>query len=219
VRHVEEKSLAARVYEIVQAARSGEIDPLELRLTDSYRELKELAARIDSRLDIDEMLNEVLGAKVDRVQELARVLASPEVYVARLKEKSMRDIARLLVQKQPVVIGHLERPSLNESLDRIVQFIDALTREAPQDKVPKMSGLPNGFTLETEDTVFMEDLEKFLARIPQDGKSIFDEIIESTEFDVFLKHFLYVIILVSQGRLLYNPATRELRRPLVPEAT
>ena len=216
---MEEKSLAARVYEIVQAARSGEIDPLELRLTDSYRELKELAARIDGRLDIDEMLNEVLGAKVDRVQELARVLASPEVYVARLKEKSMRDIARLLVQKQPVVIGHLERPSLNESLDRIVQFIDAMTREAPQDQVPKMSGLPNGFTLDTEDTVFMEDLEKFLARIPQDGKAIFDEIIESPEFEIFLKHFLYVIILVSQGRLLYNPATRELRRPLVPEAT
>ncbi len=214
-----EKSLAARVYEIVQAARSGEIDPLELRLTDSYRELKELAARIDCRLDIDEMLNEVLGAKVNRVQELARVLASPEIYVARLKEKSMREIARLLVQRQPVVIGHLERSSLNESLDRIVQFIDAMTREAPQDLVPKMSGLPNGFTLETEDTVFMEDLEKFLTRIPQDGKAIFDDIIESAELDIFLKHFLYVIILVSQGRLLYNPATRQLQRPLFPEAT
>jgi len=216
---VDEKSLAARVYEIVQAARSGEIDPLELRLTESYRELKELVARIDSRIDIDEMLNEVLGAKVNRVQELARVLASPEVYVARLKEKSMRDIARLLTQRQPVVIGHLERLSLNESLDRIVQFIDAMAREAPQDQVPKMSGLPHGFALETEDTVFMEDLEKFLRRIPQDGKVIFDEIIESAEFDIFLKHFLYVILLVSQGRLLYNPATRQLRRSLVPEAT
>lgn len=219
MKEVEEKSLAIRVHEIVQAARSGVIDPLELHLTGSYRELKELAAKIDSRIDIDEMLNEVLGVKVNRVQELARVLASPEVYVARLKEKSMRDLARLLVQRQPVVIGHLERSSLNESLDRIVQFIDAMTREAPEDQVPKMSGLPHGFTLETEDSVFIEDLEKFLATIPHEGKAIFDNIVESAEFDIFLKHFLYVIILVSQGRLLFNPVTRQLWKPLVPEAT
>ena len=84
----ENQSLAEKVYEIVQSARSGEIDPLEIRLTEPYRELQELVEKLDSRLDIDEMLNEVLGAKVNRVQELARVLASPEVYVARLKGKS-----------------------------------------------------------------------------------------------------------------------------------
>jgi len=207
------------VHEIVQAARSGEIDPLELRLSDSYRELKELVAKIDARLDIDEMLNEVLGVKVNRVQELARVLASPEVYVARLKEKSTRDLAKLLSQRQPVVISHLERASLNGSLERIVQFIDAMSREPPEDQVPKMTGLPNGFTIETEDAVFIEDLERFLATIPLEGKVIFDNIIEADELDLFLKHFLYIIILVSSGRLLYNPVTRQLWKPLVPEAT
>jgi hypothetical protein len=215
----EENGLVMRVFEIVQAARSGKIDPLELRLSDSYRELKELVAKVDSRLDIDEMLNEVLSAKVNRVQELARVLASPEVYVARLKEKSIRDLAKLLTQKQPVVISHLERSSLNDSLERIMQLIDAISREPPVDQVPKMTGLPNGFVLETEDAVFIEDLEKFLATIPLDGKVIFDDVVETDKFDVFLKQFLYVIILVSKGRLLYNPVTRQLWKPLFPEAT
>jgi len=215
----EKMALAQRVFEIVQAARSGEIDPLELRLSESYRELKELVAKIDNRLDIDEMLNEVLGVKVNRVQELARVLASPEIYVARLKEKSTRDLAKLLTQKQPVVINHLERTSLSGSLERIIQLIDAMSREPPDDQVPKMTGLPNGYAFETEDAVFIEDLENFLATIPLDGKVVFDTIIETDDLDLLLKHFLYVIILVSSGRLLYNPTTRQLWRPLIPEAT
>jgi hypothetical protein len=215
----EKNSLAVRVYQIVQAARSGDIDPLELQLSEPYRELKELVAKIDSRLDIDEMLNEILGVKVNRIQELARVLASPEVYVARLKGKSTRELAKFLTRRQPVVISHLERASLNGSLERIVQFIDAMSREPPLDQVPKITGLPSDFTLETEDAVFIEDLERFLAMIPLDGKVLFDNIVEADEFDRFLKHFLYIIILVSRGRLLYNPVTRELWRPLIPEAT
>lgn len=215
----EKTTLAERVFEIVQAARSGEIDPLELRLSESYRQLKELVAKIDNRLDIDEMLNEVLGVKVNRFQELARVLASPEIYVARLKEKSTRDLAKLLTQKQPVVISHLERASLSGSLERIIQLIDAMSREPPDDQVPMMTGLPNGYAFETEDAVFIEDLENFLATIPLDGKVVFDAIIETDDLDLFLKHFLYVIILVSSGRLLYNPTTRQLWKPIIPEAT
>ena len=215
----ENQSLAEKVYEIVQAARSGEVDPLEIRLTESYRELQELAEKLDSRIDIDEMLNEVLSAKVNRVQELARVLASPEVYVARLKGKSTKQLARLLVQKQPITIGHLEHASLGGSLARVVQLIEALSKEPPEDKIPEMTPLPNGFTLDTEDSVFMEDLDRFLKTIPLDDKVIFDDIVENEEFDIFLKNFLYVIILVSRGRLLYNPVTRELWRPQVPDAT
>ncbi|TFG97955.1 hypothetical protein E4H12_07385 [Candidatus Thorarchaeota archaeon] len=215
----ENPSLAEKVYQIVQAARSGDIDPLEIRLTESYRELQELAEKLDSRIDIDEMLNEVLSAKVNRVQELARVLASPEVYVARLKGKSTKQLAQLLVQKQPVVIGHLEHETLGGSLARVVQLIEALSKEHPEDKVPEMTPLPTGFALNTEDSIFMEDLDKFLSNIPHDGKVIFDDIVEDVEFDVFLKHFLYVIILVSRGRLNYNSVTREIWRPQVPDAT
>ena len=215
----ENQSLAERVYKIVQAARSGDIDPLEIRLTEPYRELQELADKLDSRIDLDEMLNEVLGAKVNRVQELARVLASPEIYVARLKGKSTKNLAKLLVQRQPVVIGHLEHASLGGSLARVMQLIEALSKEPLEDKIPEMTPLPNGFALETQDSFFMEDLENYLINIPLEGKVIFDNIVENDEFDIFLKHFLYVIILVSRGRLAYNPVTREIWRPQVPDAT
>ena len=215
----ENPSLAEKVYQIVQAARSGDIDPLEIRLTESYKELQELAEKLDSRIDIDEMLNEVLSAKVNRIQELARVLASPEVYVARLKGKSIKQLAQLLVQKQPVVIGHLEHESLGGSLARVMQLIEALSKEHPEDKIPEMTPLPIGFALNTEDSVFMEDLDKFLNKIPHEGKVIFDDIVEDDEFDVFLKHFLYVIILVSRGRLHYNSVSREIWKPQVLDAT
>ena len=215
----ENLTLAEKVYQIVQTARSGNIDPLEIKLLDSYKELQALVEKLDSRIDIDEMLNEILSSKVNRVQELARVLASPEVYVARLKGKSTKQLARLLVERQPVVIGHLEHESLGGSLERVVQLIEALSKEPPEDKIPEMTPLPKDFALDTEDSVFLEDLERFLNTIPEKGKVVFDIIVENEEFDIFLKHFLYVIILVSKGRLQYNPITREIWRPQVPDAT
>ncbi|MFW9976272.1 MAG: hypothetical protein ACFFDQ_13455 [Candidatus Thorarchaeota archaeon] len=211
------ESLAKSVLDMVHAVREGEIDPLELRLTQAYRDLQELAAEIDSRIDIDEMLNEILSSKVTRIQELARVLASPEVYVSRLKEVSMRDLARLLSQKQPVVIGHLEQESLGDSLHRVVMLIDAMSRQPVEDPIPELSSLPNGFVLRTEDSVFLEDLEEFLATIPNGDKTRFDDIVMNDEFDTFLKHFLYVVILVSKGRLHYDPKTREIWKPSVSE--
>ena len=210
----ERDSLAEQVFKMVQAVRSGEIDPLEVRLTDSYKELQELAAKIDSRIDIDEMLNEVLSTKVKRVQELARVLAAPEIYVNRLKGMSTREIARLLTPCQPVTIGQLEHTTLGQSLERIVQLIDAMQREPPKDPIPSVTELPNGYALDTEDAVFLEDLERFLNTFGN-GRVKFDDIVKSEEFDVFLKQFLYVVILVSKGQLNYDPESREIWRPSV----
>ncbi|MFW9868347.1 MAG: hypothetical protein ACFFEL_01860 [Candidatus Thorarchaeota archaeon] len=208
----ENGSLAMRVFEMIQAARSGDIDPLELRLTEAYKELQELAAKIDSRIDIDEMLNEILSSKVNRVQELARVLAAPEIYVNKLKGRSSRELAKLLSPKQPVVIGHIEHSSLGTALERVVQIIDALSREPVEETIPKITDLPNGYALETEESVFLEDLEKFLQTI-NNGRITFDELVMSNEFDIFLKQFLYVVILVSKGQLNYDPETREVWKP------
>ena len=188
----ENESLAESVFSMVQAVRTGEIDPLELRLTQAYKDLQELAAKIDSRIDIDEMLNEILSTKVNRVQELARILAAPEIYVSRLKELSTRNLAKLMTLKQPVAIGHLEQDSLGGSLNRVVALIDAMSREPPEDPIPKVTTLPNGFAFDTEDSVFLEDLDRFLATIPEDKKTKFDDRVMDDEFDVFLKHFLYV---------------------------
>ena len=211
----ENESLAKSVFSMVQAVRAGEIDPLELRLTQAYKDLQELAAKIDSRIDIDEMLNEILSTKVNRVQELARILAAPEIYVSRLKELSMRDLAKLVTMKQPVVIGHLQQDSLGDALNRVVALIDAMSREPTEDLIPKITSLPDGFTLDTEDAVFLEDLERFFATIQNGDKTKFEDLVMNDEFDLFLKHFLYVVILVSRGQLRYNPETREVWRPSV----
>ncbi|MFW9768439.1 MAG: hypothetical protein ACFFF9_03585 [Candidatus Thorarchaeota archaeon] len=204
--------LAEQVFKMVQAVRSGDIDPLEIRLTQPYKELQELVAKIDSRIDIDEMLNEVLGTKVNRVQELARVLAAPEIYVNRLKGKSTRELASLLTPLQPLILTQLEHDALGESLERIVNLIDAMSQEPQDDPIPKVAELPNGYALDTEDSVFLADLERFL-RTLGNGRVLFDDIVKSDEFDVFLKQFLYVVILVSRGQLNYDPETREIWRP------
>jgi hypothetical protein len=208
-------SLAKGVFDMVQAVRAGEIDPLELRLTQAYRDLQLLSERIDKRIDIDEMLNEILSAKVDRVQELARILAAPEVYVSRIKEVPVRHLSKMVTSKQPVLIGHLEHESLVNALNRVVTLIDAMAREPPEDSVPQITSLPNGYTLETEDSVFLDDLERFLATIPEGSKMKFNDLVMHDEFESFLKNFLYVVILVSKGRLQYNPETREVWRPSV----
>jgi hypothetical protein len=213
----ENESLAKSVFTMVQAVRAGEIDPLELRLTEAYKNLQELAARIDSRIDIDEMLNEILSSKVTRIQELARILAAPEVYVSQLRELSMRDLARLVALRQPLVIGHLEQGSLGDALHRIVTLIEAMSKEPIEEPAPLISSLPNGFAIETEDSVFLEDLEEFLATIPEDRKVKFDDLIRNDEFELFLKHFLFVVILVSKGRLHYDPETREIWKSSVSE--
>ena len=213
----EYESLAKGVFDMVQAVRAGKIDPLELRLTQAYRSLQDLTAKIDKRIDIDEMLNEILSTKVDRVQELARILAAPEVYVSKIRKLSMRELASLLTHQQPVVIQHLGAESLGNALNRVVTLIDAMSREPPDDPVPKTTTLPNGYTLETEDSVFLEDLERFLKAIPEEGKTKFDDLVMHEEFEIFLKHFLYIVILVSKGRLHYDSKTREVWKPLVSE--
>ena len=194
----EKASLAERVFELVQAIRSSQIDPLELRLTDSYRELQELVADVDNRIDIDEMLNEVLGVKVTKVQELARVLASPEIYIAKLRGKSAKSLAKLLKVKQPVIINRFEQGALSSSLDRIIQLIDSMSKEYPEEVAPKTSDLPNGFALQTEDAVFLEDLERFIETEAIQIRCVFD-----FTFEIFLQaiaHFLKLAAFLVQLR-------------------
>lgn len=201
--------LAERVLEMADAIRSGEVDPLEFRLTEAYRDLKDMAASIDSRLDIDEMLNEILGVKVNRVQELARILAAPELYVEKIKSMPTRSLAKMIVWHQPITFQVLEREDMNESLTRVVNLMDAMAREKPEDIVPEMRGLPNGFALETQDALFQEDIQRFLDTIPANKRMTLGELIASKDEDELLKNFLYAIVLISQGKLQYDSITKE----------
>jgi hypothetical protein len=206
------KALAENILRIAESVRSGKVDPLEIKLTPEYKKLQKITAKVGKRLDIDEMLNEVLGAKVNKVQELARVLASPELYVAKLKTLSARELARLIVYHHPVGIAHLDHSALDRSSIRIRRFIDKLGMEPPEEKIPTIAPLPNGYTFPTEDAILLEDAQEFGAGIPVGEKIPVDDIMLNEDFEEFLRRFLYLVILISRGTLLYDIEDRTVLR-------
>jgi hypothetical protein len=206
------KTFAENILRIAESVRSGKVDPLEIKLTPEYQKLQKITAAVGSRLDIDEMLNEVLSAKVSKVQELARVLASPELYVAKLKTLSARELAGMIAYHHPLGITHLDHSTLNRSSVRIKEFIDKLGMEPPEDKIPAIAPLPNGYTFPSEDAILMEDAQEFGAGIPLGKKIPVDDIILNEDFEEFLRRFLYLVILISKGTLQYNLEDRTVMR-------
>jgi len=204
--------LNQRVAEMAHAIRSGELDPLELHLTQAYKELQQLAARIDSRLDIDEMLNDILGTKVTRVQELARILAAPELYVSRLESLGPMRLARLIRYRQPVIMASIQPAGLNRSLDRILRGIDLHSRQKPVTPPPVSVGVPEGFVFATEDSIFREELDRFAHTRPKNRETRIDDLLATKDFDQFLKRFLFIVMLISRGIVSYDPLKRVLIR-------
>ncbi len=202
------KDLAERVLKIIESIDSKDKDPLEFRLSKTYQELRDLTADVDSRIDIDVMLNEVLSAKVSRIQELARVLAAPELYVSRLEGLNLRQLGKLMCYRHPVKLTRLEHSELAQSMERITQLHEAMTKERAADQIPEMSGLPDDYVFATEDAIFLEDLEAFAEEIPPNEPILIDTLIIDEEFDVFLKRFLFVVVLISRGILTYDKETR-----------
>ena len=209
------KTFAENILGIAESVRLGKVDPLEIKLTPEYRRLQKLTAKIATRLDIDEMLNEVLGAKVNKVQELARVLASPELYVGKIRTLSARELAGLIVYHHPLAIAHLDHSALDRSSIRIRQFIDKLGMEPPEEKVPIIAPLPNGYTFQSEDAILLEDAQEFGEGIPVGEKIPVDDIILNEDFEEFLRRFLYLVILISKGTLQYNIGDRTVVRETV----
>ncbi|MFX0044238.1 MAG: hypothetical protein ACFE8Z_00175 [Candidatus Hermodarchaeota archaeon] len=201
-----------RVLRLAESIRSGQTDPLEVKLTPEYKELQKMAADIGKRLDIDEMLNEILGVKVSRVQELAKVLAAPELYVNRLKTIGARELAGMIAYHHPLRVSHLEPDPLERAFDRVKRLIDAMAMEPPTEKVPKMSQLPNGYTFQAEDAVLLEDAERFLSTLRTDKSVSLDEIVVSDNLEEALRRFLYVVILIASGLIEYDTETRTVIR-------
>ncbi len=201
-----------RVLRLAESIRSGHTDPLEVKLTPEYRELQKMAADIGKRLDIDEMLNEILGVKVSRVQELAKVLAAPDLYVNRLKTIGARELAGLIVFHRPLVVSHLEPDPLERAFDRVRRLVDAMAVEPPPERVPKISQLPNGYRFQAEDAVLLEDAERFLSTLRTDKSVSLDEIVVSDNLEESLRRFLYVVILIASGLIEYDKELRTVIR-------
>lgn len=202
------EDLTKRILKIVESIQSKDKDPLDFRLSEAYQELRTITADVDSRIDIDVMLNEILGAKVSRIQELARVLAAPELYVSRIEGMNLRDLGKLMCYRHPVRLSRLGHQELTQSMERMTQLHEAMTKEKPEDLIPKMSGVPDDFIFESEDSIYLEDLEKFALEIPMNEPIQIETLVMDEDFDVFLKHFLFVVVLVSRGILTYDNETR-----------
>ncbi|TXT55944.1 MAG: hypothetical protein BAJATHORv1_30327 [Candidatus Thorarchaeota archaeon] len=205
------KKLAKQVMELAESVRSRKIDPLDVKLQETYRELQEIIADVDGRITVDELLNEVLSSKVTRIQDLAKVLGAPELYITRLSELKPMEIAKLIVYKNPVVVTTLPFDAMERADDRIQQMIDKTSREPEPDDIPEMTGVPEDYLFTSQDSVFLADLKKYLKSIPKKAISI-DELLETEDFDEFLKRFLYIVILVSRGDLVFDKETQTVWR-------
>lgn len=204
--------LLKRVKSLIEEIEKSDTDPLTLMLAKEYKELQELEERIETRLDIDEMLNEVLEVKVTKVQELARLLTSPELYVSKLKSMDARALSKLIEYKHPLILERIHLRDLVESLDRVTHHIDALHRRPPEEKIPTITQVPDDYEFESEDAVFLEDLRKFVKGIKTRKKIPLEEVVTADDFEVSLLRFLYTVILISKGVLQYYPETSEIER-------
>ncbi len=204
--------LLTKVQKLVDSVDKGKLDPLDVALSEAYQDLRELSAEVDSRIDIDEMLNDILGSKITRVQELARILAAPELYVNRLKEINPRKLGQLIVYKHPIKMTRLTHSTLTKSLDRVIQHLDSLSKDLDEEQIPEMSGLPEDFKFKSEDSVFLADLAKYLKSIPRKKRIPISDLLDTKDFDVFLKRFLYIVVLISRGELEYFEGTKEIQK-------
>jgi hypothetical protein len=206
------EELTRQVADIADSIRSGKTDPLSIRLTEPYQRLQQLAAKIDRRLDIDEMLNDALGSKVTRVQEMARVLGTPELYVDKLRSMSTKRLASLLRHAQAVKQTHVSLDSLDRSMERIMRMIDLHSQRLPDDVPPTMSGIPSDFVFASESSIFLEELSRFVASM-QVGRAVrIDDLLTVEDLEEFLRRFLFVIVLISKGMVSYDARDRTVTR-------
>lgn len=206
------EEISKRVFALSKRVQQGDLNPLEVRLTEEYQTLRRLVADVDDRLDIDEMLNALLDQKVTKIQELARVLATPDFYVEYLKSVPIRRLAKLMIYRSPLVIARLDYDKMNASLTRVISIIDSLSKEHPKDPVPEVSEAPPDFRIESENAIFMEEMREFESTIPKGVRMPLSTVIQSDDEEVHLRRFLYVLFLISMGDLKYFKDTQEIMR-------
>ncbi|MHA1961262.1 MAG: hypothetical protein ACW99U_13645 [Candidatus Thorarchaeota archaeon] len=202
--------LSRRVFDIVRKISLGELNPLDVKLTPAYRELKIAAGQVHTKIEVDEMLNGILSAKVSRVQELVRVLGAPDLYVESLRRTSSRKLSGMIRYRQPLVLKGLNPKSMDDSLSRMLRFIDAISKERPEDQVPSMSFSARDIILRSEDLAFSKEMEDFTRSIPVGKRIPLVKLLTTDDKELRLRRFLYVILMISDGTAVYDPTAREI---------
>jgi len=192
------------VRKLFSQIETGKQDPLAINLKKSYINLRELEATVARKIAVDGTLNTLLENKTSRIQELARILASPEVYVNKVRMLKPMDLAKLISYRQPVTYSHLDVSHMQESFSRIQDMMAARKESMlKEEQVPSITE-PEDKTMEMENSVTLEDLNQFLKRIPENQQIGLEELLASPSKDEFLRRFLYVVLLISRGRLEYD---------------
>jgi hypothetical protein len=204
--------LGREVLTILETVRIGDVDPLDYQLVNAYRKLQELIIETEDKLRIDEMLNEVLGSKILRIQELARILTSPELYVEKLKLFRTKKLAKLATYRKPVILRHFNYDSLSRSFQKVTSLIDSLHKSIPEEQIPETSTLSPDFVFQSEDPLLIENLKRFVSTLPKRKSVRIEQILDCLEFEEFLRRFLYVILVIDKGMVEYDSQARELRR-------
>ncbi|UCE09716.1 MAG: hypothetical protein JSW61_12195 [Candidatus Thorarchaeota archaeon] len=204
--------LSRRIFNIARRIEQGELNPLDVKLTPAFRELKIAAGQVHTKIEVDELLNGILSAKVNRVQELVRVIGAPERYVEKLSQTSSRKLSKMIRYRQPLVLKGLSQKSLDDSLARMLSFIDAISREGPEDQIPSISFSARDIILRSEDVAFSKEMEDFITSIPVDKKIPLVKILTTDSKELRLRRFLYVILMVSDGTAIYDPQAKDIVR-------
>ncbi len=192
------------VRRLLREVEAGEKDPLAIKLVESYRNLRGVDAGVDRRIDVDGTLNTLLENKTTRIQELARILASPEVYVNRIRGMKPMSIAKLISYRQPMTISHLNVSGMHKSFSRILGMMESREKSMLEEENPPSTAQPQNEVMEIEDSITLEDLNRFLKYVPENQAISLKELLASPNMDEFLRRFLCVVLLISRGLLKYD---------------
>ncbi|RDE12762.1 MAG: hypothetical protein C4K47_07280 [Candidatus Thorarchaeota archaeon] len=143
---------------------------------------------------------------------MARVVATPELYVDKLRLLSAKKLATLFRSSQPVRQMHISPDSLDKSMERIMKMIDLHSQRPPDEIPPMMSGVPDDFVFASESSIFIEELNRFVTTVPVGRALRIDELLAVEDLEEFLRRFLFLIVLISKGMLSYDPKTRTVTR-------
>lgn len=197
-------NLEKTVGRLLRKVEAGEQDPLGIKLVESYRNLRAANADVDRKIDVDGSLNTLLESKTTRIQELAKILASPEVYVNRIRSMKPMSIAKLISYRQPMTISHLNVGRMQESFSRILDMMEARKETMLQEEGPPLTSEPKDKAMKMENSITLSDLKGFLKRVPSDRPIPLAQLLTDSTMHEFLRGFLCVVLLISRGSLEYD---------------
>ncbi|MCF2136835.1 MAG: hypothetical protein K9W43_06275 [Candidatus Thorarchaeota archaeon] len=209
----ESGDLSKKAKQMAEAIDKGRVDPLQLSLIDPYRQLKDLQDRLPARLTIDEILNNILGAKVHRIQELARILLAPDVYVKILQRMTTRQVGKAMRYRRPLTIPKLDYHNLSKALERLLRGITAQAERPTGDSSDDDdTDAQEEFVIRTEEAITLEKITAFYDALPANETISIHAILKSDDIDVILERFLMIIILISRGLLVYDSDNQTLTK-------